>query len=143
LVRQAHREGGRLHLLLGQAGDRSNQAIADLAATAAASRPDRVVLKDMDGYLRGRGRGEVARVLRDALVRHGVAEDAVVECLDETDAARLILGDARAGDSLVLPVHGATGRAQVNALLDRLQAQGWTAGDRIPEPERGGPPSVA
>jgi len=85
----------------------------------------------------------VARVLRNALVSDDVGGDAVIEFLDETDAARLNLGDARAGDSLVLPVHGATGRAQVNALLDRLQAQGWTAGDRIPEPERGGPPSVA
>lgn len=139
LVRQAHREGGRLHLLLGQAGDRSDDAIADLAATAAASRPDRVVLKDMDGYLRGRGTGEVARLLRAALLQHGVADDAIVECLDETQAARLILGDARGGDSLVLPVHGATGRGQVTALLDRLQAQGWTAGDPVPGPDLAGP----
>ncbi|GGK14339.1 Mur ligase family protein [Luteimonas terricola] len=132
LVRQAHREGGRLHLLLGQAGDRSDDAIADLAATAAANHPDRVVLKDMDGYLRGRESGAVARLLREALVRHGVADDAIVECLDETEAARRILGDAGPGDSLVLPVHGAAGRGQVTALLDRLQEQGWAAGDPVP-----------
>src|SRR5690606_9358926 len=48
LVRQAHHPAGRLHLLLGQAGNRSDQAIAELAATAASFRPDHVVLKDMD-----------------------------------------------------------------------------------------------
>ncbi|MGY0632829.1 Mur ligase family protein [Luteimonas sp. A478] len=132
LVRQAHHSGGRLHLLLGQAGNRSDEAIADLAATAAAHAPDRIVLKDMDGYLRGRESGAVARLLRDALTRHGVADEAILECLDETEAARMILASARPGDSLVLPVHGAAGRARVTALLDGLQLQGWTAGSPVP-----------
>ncbi|MGY1458708.1 Mur ligase family protein [Luteimonas sp. A534] len=133
LVRQAHPEGGRLHLLLGQAGNRSDDAIADLAATAAANRPDRVVLKDMEGYLRGRESGAVARLLRESLVRHGVADDAIIECLDETEATRLILASARPDDSLVLPVHAAGSRAMVTDLLDRLHAQGWAAGDMVPE----------
>lgn len=132
LVRQAHRDGGRLHLLLGQAGDRSDAAIADLAATAAGFHPDHVVLKDMEGYLRGRESGEVGRLLRSTLVRLGVAEDAIVECLDETEAVRSILAAARADDSLVLPVHNTAARERVSALLDRLQAQGWTAGDPLP-----------
>ena len=131
LVRQAHREGGRLHLLLGQAGDRSDEAIADLAATAASFRPDHVVLKDMDGYLRGRESGEVARLLRTTLTRHGMADDAIVECLDETEAVRAILAAACPGDSLALPVHSMAARERVNALLDQLHAQGWTAGDPL------------
>ncbi|HRP73416.1 MAG TPA: Mur ligase family protein [Luteimonas sp.] len=134
LVRQGQREDGRLHLLLGQAGNRSDEAIADLAATAASFHPDHVVLKDMDGYLRGRESGAVAQLLRAALLRHGIAEDNIVECLNETEAARLILAGARAGDSLVLPVHGVAARTQVNALLDRLQTQGWTAGEALPPP---------
>ena len=133
LVRQAHHAGGRLHLLLGQAGNRSDEAIADLAATAASHDPDRIVLKDMDGYLRGRESGAVARLLRQALARSGVAGDAIVECLDETEAARMILADARPGDSLVLPVHNAANRGRVTGLLDRLQSQGWAAGHPIPE----------
>ena len=133
LVRQAHHAGGRLHLLLGQAGNRSDEAIADLAATAAAHHPDQVVLKDMDGYLRGRESGAVARLLREALARHGVADDAIIECLDETQAARLILADAGSGDSLVLPVHNVANRGRVTELLDRLQSQGWAAGEPVPE----------
>lgn len=134
LVRQAHASGGRLHLLLGQAGNRSDEAIADLAATAASFKPDRIVLKDMDGYLRGRESGAVAGLLRTALLASGVDAGAIVECLDETDAARLILADARAGDSLVLPVHASAARGRVVALLDQLQAQGWSAGDALPPP---------
>ncbi|MGY0650908.1 Mur ligase family protein [Luteimonas sp. A537] len=133
LVRQAHHAGGRLHLLLGQAGNRSDEAIAELAATAASFRPDHVVLKDMDSaYMRGRESGAVARLLREALLRGGVAAGAIVECLDEAEAARLVLAGARAGDSLVLPVHGAGARARVVALLDRLQALGWSPGDPLP-----------
>ncbi|WP_448479676.1 Mur ligase family protein [Pseudoxanthomonas mexicana] len=131
LVRQAHRDGGHLHLLLGQAGDRSDAAIADLAATAASFHPDHVVLKDMEGYMRGRESGEVGRVLRAALVRHGVADGAIEECRDETEAVRAILTAARHGDSLALPVHGVAARERVNALLDRLQAQAWSAGDPV------------
>src|SRR5690606_20796120 len=78
LVRQAHAPGGRLHLLLGQAGNRSDEAIADLAATAASFAPDRIVLKDMDGYLRGRESGAVAGLLREALLRCGVPAGAIV-----------------------------------------------------------------
>ena len=131
LVRQAHHDGGRLHLLLGQAGDRSDEAIAELAATAARFRPDHVVLKDMEGYLRGRESGEVARLLRATLARHGVADHAIVECLDETEAVRTILATARPGDSLALPVHSMPARERVNALLDQLQARGWKAGDPV------------
>lgn len=132
LVRHAH-GGGRLHLLLGQAGNRSDEAIAELAHTAAAFRPDHVVLKDMEGYQRGRESGAVAGLLRAALLQAGVDASAIVECLDETSAARLILAEARAGDSLVLPVHNTGSRARVVALLDQLQACGWTVGTPLPE----------
>jgi len=73
----------------------------------------------------------VGRLLRAALVRHGVADSAIDECWDETEAVRAILSAARAGDSLALPVHGVAARERVNALLDRLQAQAWSAGDPV------------
>lgn len=132
LVQRARDGRGRLHLLLGQAGNRSDEAIGELAATAAAFAPDHIVLKDMAGYQRGRESGAVAGVLRAALLRSGVPAGAIVECLDETAAARLILADARPGDSLVLPVHGTGSRARVVTLLDQLQRLGWAAGDALP-----------
>ncbi|MFL5516840.1 MAG: Mur ligase family protein, partial [Gemmatimonadales bacterium] len=50
-------------LLLGQAGDRSDADLRGLARAAAAFRPDRIVLKEMEHYRRGRQPGEVSAVL--------------------------------------------------------------------------------
>ena len=66
------RGGGRLALLLGQAGNREDADIDRLAAVAAAARPDFVVVKELASYLRGRGSGEVPALLRRALARAGV-----------------------------------------------------------------------
>lgn len=123
---------GRLGLLLGQAGNREAADIGELAATAARFRPARVMLKDIEGFLRGRAAGEVAGILRERLQRAGVPGDAIVDGLDEAAAVRSLLAWAQAGDVLVLPTHGVTARQQVSALLDALQAQGWQPGTPLP-----------
>jgi UDP-N-acetylmuramyl tripeptide synthase len=119
---------GRLGLLLGQAGNREDADIRELAAVAASFHPQRVVLKDIEGFMRGRVAGEVANILRDELVLQGVPVEAVIECLDELDAARGLLTWAHDGDVLVLPTHGAAARQAVVELLDRLQLVNWHAG---------------
>ena len=78
-------------LVLGQAGNREDADIRELAAVAASFQPQRVVLKDIDGFMRGRSTGEVANILRDELAVRGVPADAMVECLDEIDAVRGLL----------------------------------------------------
>jgi cyanophycin synthetase len=110
--------GGALRLLLGQAGNRDDAAIAELAAVAAASRPVQVMLKDIAGYLRGRGEGAVADVLGDALRAHGVPADAITVELDESEAARRLVEAAAPGDVVVLPVHNLDARDRLAAWLD-------------------------
>jgi UDP-N-acetylmuramyl tripeptide synthase len=118
-VAQALRgEGGRLLLLLGQAGNRDDEAIAALAAVAAAARPSRVVLKDIAGYLRGRAEGDVARLLSGALQAHGLAAQAISMELDELAASQVLVREARAGDVVVLPVHNLDARDRLAAWLD-------------------------
>jgi UDP-N-acetylmuramyl tripeptide synthase len=124
---------GRLGLVLGQAGNRENADIRELAAVAASFRPQRVVLKDIDGFMRGRTAGEVANILRDELAIRGVPADAVVECLDEIDAVRGLLAWAQDGDTLVLPTHGTQARHAVVTLLDQLQHSRWSAGSPLPQ----------
>ncbi|WP_158883023.1 Mur ligase family protein [Rhodanobacter sp. L36] len=119
---------GRLGLLLGQAGNREDAQIRELAASAASFSPALVVLKDIDGFMRGREPGEVARILRHELLLRGVRADAITECLDETAAVRNMLAWARAGDVLVLPTHGTAARALVSELLDDLEQGGWRPG---------------
>ncbi len=126
------RSDGRLGLLLGQAGNREDAQIRELAAAAARFAPERVVLKDMEGYERGRAPGEVAGILARALRDGGVPPAALVECLDELEAVRGLLAWARDGDTLVLPVHNADARDRACALLDTLATDGWRPGDALP-----------
>jgi UDP-N-acetylmuramyl tripeptide synthase len=132
-IAQRLRGDGRLGLLLGQAGNRDDDAVRALAATAARHRPDRVVLKDIAGFLRGRAPGEIAAVLRAPLLAAGIASDAIDTVLDEADAARALVGWARDGDIVVLPTHGKQARARVSRWLDGLVASGWRAGAALPE----------
>jgi UDP-N-acetylmuramyl tripeptide synthase len=123
---------GRLALLLGQAGNREDADIDRLAAVAAAARPDLVVVKELGGYLRGRGSGEVPALLRGALGRAGVAGASIADAPDEDRAVRAALAWARAGDVLVLPLHSRDGRGHALALFERLRREGWRAGQPLP-----------
>jgi UDP-N-acetylmuramyl tripeptide synthase len=128
------RRGGRMALLLGHAGNRLDEDFRALAAVAAEAGPDRVWLKDIGGeYLRGRASGQVAAILREALLAADMREDALPVCLDEAQAAREALAWARAGDLLVLPLHEPAARDAVVALLDRLRDDGWDAGQALPD----------
>ncbi|HMM65742.1 MAG TPA: Mur ligase family protein [Dokdonella sp.] len=131
-IAQGLRVKGRLGLILGQAGNRGEAEIRALAATAASFQPDLVVLKDMEGFLRGRAAGEVAAVLRDELLAQGLSPEALPVQPGELDAARNALAWARPGDVLVLPVHALAAKAEVGALLDRLDSDGWQAGQALP-----------
>ncbi|HEX6617777.1 MAG TPA: Mur ligase family protein, partial [Gemmatimonadales bacterium] len=92
-------------IMIGQAGDRSDEAIRELARAALALEPDRILLKDMDRYLRGRAPGEVPSLMADELARRGVPADAVSRPGSELDAVREALAWARPEDLLVLTVH--------------------------------------
>jgi UDP-N-acetylmuramyl tripeptide synthase len=110
----------RLWLLLGQAGNRDDAALADLARTAASFAPDFVRLKELPQMLRGRALGEVPAKLRQALLAAGVAPDRIALQADEEAAARALIDAAQAGDVVVLPVHTAAVRER---LVEWLSAQ--------------------
>lgn len=115
------RGNGRLGLLLGQAGDREDDAIRALARTAWEAAPDHIVLKDLDGYLRGRARGDVPALLRTELLESGAQAGQLDLALDEADGVRRLLAWARPGDLLVMPVHALDARERAIALV-----QNWT-----------------
>jgi UDP-N-acetylmuramyl tripeptide synthase len=111
------RRTGRIALLLGQAGNRTNADIEDLAATAARFRPDFVVVKETESYMRGRAPGEVPALLRAGLLRAGMLDTSLEVQLGELGAVKRALGWARPGDVLVLPVHDRAVREEVLVLL--------------------------
>ena len=108
---------GRLALVLGQAGNRTTADIQELARTAAAFRPDRIVVKETEAYLRGRSPGEVPAIIEAELLRAGTPRAAVDIAMTELASVQRLLDWSRPGDVLVLPVHDRSARAAVMALL--------------------------
>ncbi len=107
----------RLLLLLGQAGNRDDAAIADLAVTAARFAPDRIVIKELPLMLRGRAPGEVPALLERALHAYGIAPDRLNFEPDELTAALGLVDAAESGDVVVLPVHTNLVREPLRARL--------------------------
>jgi len=132
---QKLKQDGRLALLLGQAGNREDKDIRELAKVAASFNPDFIVLKDIDGFIRGRERGEVALILQAALVECGIPASRITTQLDEVEAVRTILNWAKAGDMLALPIHSTAGRVEVEALMQTLSDQNWQIGNDLPARE--------
>ena len=120
-------------VMIGQAGDRDDVAIRALARSALGMRPDRVVVKELTRYLRGREPGEVSKLIRDEL-RVVAPEVEVVMAGDEIDAARSALEWCADGDLLVLPVHAL--RDEVVGWLTALERSGWRPGTPLPDPPR-------
>jgi len=116
VARQLQR-GGRLALVLGQAGNRATTDIEELARTAAAFQPDRIVVKEEQAFLRGRAPGEVPAILEAELLRAGMPRSAVDIGPTELESVQRVLEWSRPGDVLVLPVHDRSARAAVMALL--------------------------
>lgn len=107
----------RLGLLLGQAGNRDDTAIAELARTAARAKPDVVVVKELPLMLRGRAPGEVPQLIERALQAAGLARDQLVQGGDEEAAALHLLQWLVPGDVAVLPVHTHAVRLRLAAML--------------------------
>lgn len=114
---QTQRHGARLGISLGHAGNRLDDALRAVARTVARYRPDRIVLKDVDGYLRGRNAGDVAQVIGEALQAEGVPRQTIDVIPDEVQGIRSLLDWAQPGDLLVLPVLGVKAREEILAIL--------------------------
>jgi cyanophycin synthetase len=109
--------GGRLGMLLGHAGNRSDADIEELARVAAEFHPALIVVKENETQLRGRAPGDVPRIIRAQLLRSGLLDAALPMRNSEVEAARFSLEWARPGDVLALPLHSASARAAVMAML--------------------------
>jgi len=116
----------RLGLMIGNAGDRDDQALRELAQTAWALAPERVAVKELADYLRGREPGEVPRIIRDEFVRLGAGTETVSVHPDELDAAHALFAWAQPGDMLLLST--LSQRQAVLDLVGRLQSEGWQPG---------------
>ena len=114
--------GARLGLLLGQAGNRNDLAIAELARVAAGFGPDQVLIKELPQMLRGRAAGSVSALIEQALLQAGLPPGSWARVDDEEAAAQQLLNWARPGDVVVLPLHTTAVRERVLSLLQAIKA---------------------
>ena len=123
-------EPHRLLISLGQAGDRTNDAIRALADAAHEFEPDKILVKELDAYRRGREPGEVARIIEMRLEELGSPPEARQRTADEFDTLRTALEWGRRGDVVLLVIH--SDREEVLQQLEALRATGWAPGDEVP-----------
>ena len=120
----------RRAIVIGQAGDRDDDAIREFARTAWAIHPARVFIKEMEPFLRGRDRGVVPAMIEAELRMLGAPADSLAHSDTELDAVRAALAWGRDGDLLLLTTHAQ--RPEVIALVAHLAESGWTPGQPLP-----------
>jgi len=106
---------------IGQAGDRDDASILQLARATWSAGPDRVLVKAMSEYLRGRQEGETQSMIEAELRTLGADDSHLVRTGDELDTARTALAWARPGDLILLIVH--SHRDEVVAYLQKQESE--------------------
>lgn len=92
----------RVVVLLGQAGDRSDEAIRGLSRIACSVNPARLLVCEFPGYERGRAPGGVPDLICAAARDCGVPENHIERFSSPAEGAKNALQNAREGDLLVL-----------------------------------------
>lgn len=103
---------------IGQAGDRDDAAVRQLAAITWAARPDKILIKAMSDYLRGREEGEIPALLEAELRRLGASDEQLMHTGTELETTTAALDWAEPGDLLLLITHG-----DRDAVAEFLQAR--------------------
>jgi cyanophycin synthetase len=119
--RGLRRPGAALHASIGNAGDRTDQGIAEVGRLAGEA-ADTVQLAAKAHYLRGRTQAEI-----DALQRAGVraaGKEPVEEVPDEPTGLRALLARAHDGDVIAMMIH-----QDRSACVELLEQAGATEDD--------------
>jgi cyanophycin synthetase len=108
--------------IIGTAGDRPDDTLLGIGRIAA-TKADRVAIKETLGYLRGRSRDDVVRVLRQGVADGGMNGGSVTIYESETRALDGELARAATAGPRVVVLFCHEEREAVFALLDRLGAE--------------------
>jgi len=119
-VRQVYAE--RIILLIGQAGDRSDQDIIALLRAACSVNPDQLLVAELPGYERGRKSFEVPELIRQEAIRLGIPASAIEIFPGPADATASALDRAGPGDLLVLLA--LTQRAEALSMVHNFLGEG-------------------
>jgi len=104
-------------LAFGQAGDRTNASIRELAKSAWAIGLDAVIVSELASYARGRAPGEVYSIIRDELVGCGADSGQILHFVEEMDSFNAALEWASEGDLIIMLALGGS-----KAITEKLTA---------------------
>ena len=107
-------------VMLGHAGDRSDEDIEHLTRVAHRLNPDVVVIFELEEYLRGRSHGEIPGIITRTLVSHDFPVESILQATDPVDGTNQALAWAEEGDFLLLLALGERGK--VFEALDEFEA---------------------
>lgn len=105
-------------VLMGQAGDRSDEEISAFVSAACDLKPARLLVCDMPGYERGRQAGVVAGMIARLALDHGLKQDTVAMFDSPLEGVKNALHSAQEGDCLVLLA--LTQRGEVTGLVQEF-----------------------
>ena len=106
-------------LCFGQAGDRTDRLIQELAQRAWSIGLEHVIISELSDYLRGREPGEVYDLLRSELLKSGAREDQISHNQLESESLAEALTMAQEGDLIIMLALG-----EAKALLKTLNELG-------------------
>jgi len=108
-------------VLMGQAGDRSNEEIGAFLSAACELAPDPLLVCDLPGYERGRLPGQVADLICELAITEGLAQESVKLFDSPVEGVQYALNSAQEGDCMVLLA--LTQRAEVTELVQKFVAK--------------------
>ena len=111
----------RRALCFGQAGDRTDALIRELARDAWAIGLDRVVVSELPKYHRGREHGDVFALIRDELLKGGAVDEQIHHFEEELESLEDAIGWAEPGDLVIMLALG--GARPVQERLKELGAE--------------------
>lgn len=102
-------------LAFGQAGDRTDDSIRELARSAWSIGLDAVIVSELEYYARGREPGVVFAIIKDELIRCGAREDQIRHFQEESESLDAALEWAEKGDLIIMLALGGS-----KPIIDRL-----------------------
>ena len=111
----------RRTLCFGQAGDRTDELIRELARDAWAIGLDRIVVSELAAYHRGREHGDVFGIIKDELLRLGADESEVAHFETEMESFLSAIEWAEPGDLVIMLALG--GAAPIQEKLKEMGAE--------------------
>ena len=111
----------RRALCFGQAGDRTDELIRELARDAWAIGLERVVVSELPKYHRGREHGDVFALIREELLKLGAGDEQIRHHEEELESLQDAIDWAQPGDLVIMLALG--GAAPVQEKLRELGAE--------------------